>query len=366
VSPIRALERADLPAVAALHELCVRSGRPIPPRGLDAYFARTLLDCPWADPEIPSLVYTDEDGSVVGFQGSSVRRARFEGQPIRIACAGPLVAHPRVRSRGVGAFLINAYMRGPQDLTIIDGGTEQMREIWLLLGGEMAHLECVGWARILRPWRFAYAHLRGRPDAPAPVRLALGALDGATTRWVGRMAPPPERDLSAEPLTPTTLLEHARAFGEHAALHIDYDEPYLRWLFDEVAAVHPRGTPVARLVRAPRDGRALGWYVYYLLPGGTSYVLALVAADRDVDPVLDHLLHHAWSGGATAVRGRIEPRLLEPLARRRCLMHYAGMALVHSHRREILDAIAAGRSQLTRLDGEWWMGPHVLAFPEGS
>ncbi len=44
-------------------------------------------------------------------------------------------------------------------------------------------------------------------------------------------------------------------------------------------------------------------------------------------------------------------------------MRYVGMALVNSTQQEILGAIASGHSLLTWLDGEWWMGPHVLAFP---
>jgi hypothetical protein len=102
--------------------------------------------------------------------------------------------------------------------------------------------------------------------------------------------------------------------------------------------------------------------VYYLKPGGISQVLQIAAAEREVGLVLDHLVHHAWSGGATALRGRVEPRLLGPLARHRCFMHYTGMALVHATDQQILGAIALGQSLLTRLDGEWWMGHHVLDF----
>lgn len=207
MSPIRPLERTDLPQVAALYELVMRSGRPTPPPGLDDYFARTLLDYPWVDPEIPSLVHTDEDGSIVGFQGSSVRRARFDGRPIRIACAGPLVAHPRARKRGVGAFLVGAYLQGPQDLTITDGGPEHMRQIWTLLGGQMAHLECIEWIRLMRPWRFAESYLRERRAVRRSGGRLVGALDAATVKSVRRLSPPAP-DVTAEPLTPRGLIEH--------------------------------------------------------------------------------------------------------------------------------------------------------------
>jgi hypothetical protein len=345
----------------------VRSGRPDPPSGLVTYFERTLLDYPWADAEIPSLVHLDAAGSIVAFQGSHVRRARFDGHPIRVACAGQLVAHPDARASAVGALLVRAYLQGPQDLTITDGATEQMRQMWTLLGGEMAHLSCISWTRVLRPWRFAFdrlMHARGRQ--PGAARQTLAMLDRASTK-VGRLLPPPSApDVSAERLTPSALIEHLPLIGDHVRLCPAYDDSYLEWLFGELAAVTVRGTLIAHLVREPRRARSLGWYVYYLQPAGTAQVLQIAAADRDVGPVLDHLLHHAWSGGAAAVRGRVEPRLLEPLARRRCVLHFTGDALMHSANQEILGAVASGNSLLTRLDGEWWMGHHVLAFRDGA
>src|SRR5207247_8713019 len=59
VTPIRPLDRGDLDAVAGLYELVVRSGTVAPAPGLAEQFARTVLDHPWADDDLPSLVYED-------------------------------------------------------------------------------------------------------------------------------------------------------------------------------------------------------------------------------------------------------------------------------------------------------------------
>jgi hypothetical protein len=357
VSLIRPLERPDLPEVARLYELVARSGRSTPAPGLAPYFARVLLDQPWADPEIPSLVHLDHDGAIVAFQGSSVRRARFDGRPIKIACAGQLVAHPAARHRAVGALLLRAYLGGVQALTITDTASDQMRQIWTLCGGEMVHAACVEWVRVLRPLGSAEWFLRERRKAwPRPVggRL-LGALDAAATRRIGLVSPPPAPDTTAEPLTAAGLVEHLPLVGDRVRLHLDYDERYVSWLFEQLAAVSGLGAPVAHLVSEP-GGRVLGWYVYYRAPRGVSQVLLVAAPDREVGRVLDHLLYDAWAAGTVAVRGRIEPRLLEPLSRRRCAMRYAGtLALAHSRDAELLGAMASGRSLLSRLDGEWWI-----------
>jgi len=357
VSLIRPLERADLPEVAQLYELVARSGRSTPAPGLAPYFERVLLDQPWADPEIPSLVHLDDDGAIVAFQGSSVRRARFDGRPIKIACAGQLVAHPAARHRAVGALLLRAYLNGVQALTITDTASDQMRQIWTRCGGEMVHAACIEWLRVLRPLESAEWYLRERRKTwPRPLggRL-LGALDAAATSTIGLVSPPPAPDTSAQPLTAAGLVEHLPIIADRLRLHLDYDERYVSWLFEQLTAVSGLGAPVAHLVREP-GGRLLGWYVYLFAPRGVSQVLQVAARDRDVGRVLDHLLYDAWGSGTVAVRGRIEPQLLEPLSRRRCALRYAGpLALAHSRDAQLLGAIASSRSLLTRLDGEWWL-----------
>ena len=369
MSPIRPVERADLPEVARLYELVARSGRSTAPPGLASYFARVLLDQPWADPEIPSLVHVADggdgdgggdgvgDGAIVAFQGSSVRRARFDGHPIKIACAGQLVAHPAARHRAVGARLLRAYLDGAQALTITDTASDQMRQIWTLCGGETVHTGCIEWVRVLRPLGSVEWFVRRRQELRSRQLGArvLGALDAAATRRSRLLSPPPAPDTTARPLTAYGLVEHLALVGDRVRLHLDYDETYVSWLFGELATVNGLGTAVAHLIRDPA-GRVLGWYVYCLGPRGVAEVLQVAAADRNVGRVLDHLLYDAWAGGAVAVRGRIEPQLLAPLAQRRCVLRYAGSAaLAHSRDAQILDAMASGRSLLTRLDGEWWI-----------
>jgi len=357
---IRPFERSDAAEVARLYDLVVRSGRPASPERLASYFQRTLIDYPWADPEIPSLVQTDRD---VAFQGSHVRRASLDGRVVRLACAGQLVSHPDARSRGAGAMLLRAYLAGPQELTFTDGATDRMRDIWTRLGGRMAPLPCISWTKVLRPLGFSASRILGPtrrgPGAAAP---ALRALDAVATRLRAFRPPPAQPALSSEPLTPGLVLEHLPAVARQVRLCPAYDEDYLRWMFEELAAVTARGRLIATLVRERAGGRALGWYVYYLLPGGLSNVLQLASTPRDTQAVLDRLLHDAWTGGALAVRGRVEAPLLESLGRRGCLMHFTGEALIHGGDGELSDAILSGSSLLSRVDGEWWMGHHVLDF----
>lgn len=366
MAEIRPLERGDLPQVASLYEHVARSGSRTAPPGLAASFEETFLDYPGADPEIPSLVYLDGDGRIAGFLGSSVRRLVFDGRTIRLGISGQLVTEPEVRNRAAGAFLIKEYMSGPQDLTVTDTASETVRRIWEGLGGETSQLACVGWVRLFRPWRFGGDFLARRWQRERLARAARPlwtALDAASTIVARGALRPPSPDGSAEELTPVAIIEHLPEVAKSFRLRPAYDdEEFAAWLLAALAAVSTRGSLIARLVR-DRDGSVRGWYIYYLASAGIAQVIQVVGDERQVDDTLDHLLHDAWSRGASGIQGRVEAHLREPLSRRRCVFHASGyLALLHSRDAGLLHSIQSGRALLTRLEGEWWMGHHLEAF----
>jgi hypothetical protein len=355
VNAIRPLQKNDLPEVAALFELVMRTGSRTPPRQLADYFER-LLDHPWADPEIPSLVYCDQTGRIVGFIGSHVRRLRFHGERIRVGLSGQFMSHPDARSRAVGALLLRRYFAGPQDMTMTSGVGEITR-IWKALGGQVAVLGSIRWVRIFNLGSTAgYALERvGKAGWKPVVRPLVSAVQAFTDRLPVVSLRVPEPVTRTEDLSAQALLEYLPSVSGHFRMRPDYDEKFLDWLFREMTEVKSRGNLVKRLV-LDADGRVLGWYVAYLQPGGISQVVQIGAKERDVQAVLDHLFHDAQHSGAALLFGQLEPLLFEPLTRRRCLLHPGGNFLVHSRHPQILDAVLTGQAMISRMDGEGWMG----------
>ena len=358
------LKREDVPRVCRLYERVIRSGRLDPPPQLIDYFERTFLDCPWADPDIPSLVFEDPVGEIVGFVGSHVRRLRVDGRPVRMACGGQLIAAPEASRRGVGALLMRRYLAGPQDFTITDGATDLVRRMVARFGGHTLVPASIGWTCVFRPGAAAASWLSQRNGGSMLAR-SLGrvapALDAAVPGLMGRRAKliPDQPDAEATPLTVNALLEQMRDAHRSLRLHPDYDAEYLQWLFSELEAVDVRGVPVRHLVH-DRRGRVAGWYVYYLVPGGIGQVLQVAAPGGNPDLVLDHLLWDAARGGAAAVYGRVEPALFGSLHERRCILFKSQFALVHCEDSDVLSLLGSTKSMLTRLEGEWWMGHHLL------
>jgi hypothetical protein len=355
LADIRALERADLPRTAALFERVMDIGIRRPTPVTTDFLMRTLFDTPWTDPDLPSLVAVDKRGRIVGFIGAEVRRMRFGERVIRAVWCQHFVTDPGARHLGGGALLLRRMLRGTQDATFTDNASDVVRQMWVRLGGEVLHLKGIHWVRVFRPWQVA-ASLAGTPARPR-LRDAISRLprplDAATDAAAGRFLRPAPVDAASAPLTPRTLLEALPDIAKRLVLHPDYDEPFLEWLFGELVRVERRGRLVAQLVEAP-SGQPLGWYMYYLRPGGRSEVLQVAADAGDVGRVLDHLLDHAYVHGSAALRGRLEPGLVEPTVRRRSLLWYRGGALIHSRDPELVRAVHSEKALVTRLEGEWW------------
>ncbi len=358
MTPIRPLERADLTAVAGLYADFM-GWDPVATRpGLVAYYARTMLDYPSADPELPTLVYEDPDDGVVGVLGSNVRRFLHGDRVIRMTSGAPLVVDPAHRPRGVGALLLRQYLMGEHDLYADDRAIDQVRGMLMLMGAETHAPASVGWSLVIAPVGFAAGaavrRTTGREKPVAPHLLAR--VDALVER---RLSPPPRAGVS-EPLTNAALIDLVERLRRPFALRPSYDDAYLSWLFREMEAANVDGRVVRRLVRTD-DGRPAGSFVMYADAYGIAQVIQLAAAEPDVDLVLDHLIHDAATAGAVEVRGRYEHHLLSSLRRRRCRAVPIDWAAVYSRDPELLAAVHGGRALLTRLDGEWWMRPDPSA-----
>jgi GNAT superfamily N-acetyltransferase len=353
------MRREDIAQVAQLYRFVDKSDWRIPADELPKWLERTLFGHPWVDSEIPSLVYVDDSGEILGFVGSHVRRMRFDGQPIRMAAGGPLIAHPDVRNRGVGARLLRTFFTGAQDLTITDGASDEIRQIFELVGGQMMHPSSMVWARVFRPFSYvgnralhANVHVRHRVKPWA--RRVLPALDVPANHASRYFQAPHGPSTTDELLTPQLLLENLALVTRSLRLAPDYDQPMLEWLFAELHHNRTWGTPHRRLVRS-EAGRVLGWYVYYALPGEGCQVIQLAAHDRHEGAVLDNLFAHAFAHGGAAVQGRVEGRTLPGLARRGALFRFSPRSLIFANNTDLLGAVTSGHALLTRLEGEWWM-----------
>lgn len=322
------------------------------------YFERVFLRNPWRDEALPSLVHESADGKITGFLGVLPRRMLFDGMPISVALSSQFIVDPNSRASGAGVWLLKTFLTGPQDLSLTDEANNTSRKLWEGLGGSTALLYSVHWTRLLRPSRFAISHFKGHgvlsllASASKPL---CNLLDAALARKSPHRFRQTEPNVSAEELDANTLLACLSEFSNTRSLWPEYDEYSLKWLLEIITRQAHRGA-LRKLAIRNSKRKVIGWYLYYLNPGGVSRVVQLVAKKNSIGEVLDHLFYDAWLNGSVAVSGRLEPPFMQAFSDKYCHFNCGQpWMLIHSHNPDILRAFHYGDALLSSLEGEMCM-----------
>jgi hypothetical protein len=349
MATIRRFESSDVSAVAALMRENMDDWRHD-----EQFLTGTLIDYPWADDELSSLVAVDDSDEVIGFVGAQVRRLRLGERPLRGICVSHLVVAPGKRAGAAGALLLSRLLSGPQDLSWSDSANDAVVRMWATFGGHVDHARVCDWMLVLRPLRWfrgvAGTAVRSRPVSRKEV--PVGALPlHAGMRIGGRAFPDPDPDVTGAEAEPQAIVDLLATMARDFQLRVDYDAPYLDHTFRQVEeATAPL---VRRLVR--RGERPVGWYAYLELPAGVRRVLHLAAPAREREAVMGRLIAEARADGATVLTGRLEPGLEDPLHARLAVLGLARKPVIHTHDPEVRAVVSTSSSLLTQLDSEWYV-----------
>ena len=172
----------------------------------------------------------------------------------------------------------------------------------------------------------------------------------------GLPRPPQAPQVTEAEIDEDTMIAAWPKFSAQRPLRPAYDAQSLKWILRRAAADTQHGILHKMGVR-DRGGHLIGYYVYYLNPGGEARVLQLAANRNAVADVLDSLFFHAWRGQANTVSGRLDPGFVNTLAAK-FHMHYSladYWMMVHAKDPEVLSLIHRGDAFFTDLDGEWLM-----------
>jgi len=239
---------------------------------------------------------------------------------------------------------------------LTDGAGDVGRKVWEGVGGTTAFLYSQRWTRILRPSQYVVGRLGSRMSLSRIAR-ALSPLcylsDAAAARMLPQFFPGFISQCSEEELDVETLLTYLPQFSTTRALQPVYDDYSLGWLLKHAEQMDFYGSLKKVLVR-DHGGDVIGWYLYYLKPGGMSTVIQLAARKNSFNEILNHLFHHARRHGAVSLIGRLEPQYMQELSDKYCCFHrFGSWTLIHSNNSELLHVIQRGDAFLTGLEGEW-------------
>jgi len=351
---VRPFESRDLTQVVELYTNVFPRGRQYSVHRLHARFEKILLQNPWYDPSIPSLVY-EQAGKIVGFLGVVVRPMMLRDVPLRMAVSNHFMVDPGSRTTKAGLSLLSKFFSGPQDLALAEAG-DASRKIWEVLGGHTSFRYSLYWTRLLRPARYGLYQLE-RTKLPRYVRglckpfcnLADGILSRMTQSQVHRQSRSAEEEISV-----AEFLECISRAGGRSALRPIYDEDSLDWLLTVLAEKQALGTLHKSVVRG-KQRQIIGWYTYYLNPEGVSTVLQMWSSTGRLDEVLNHISYHAWSSGSIALTGRMQPAFTKEYSTNQCFLHWRSWMLLHSRDPKILESVENQDAFFTTLEGESWI-----------
>jgi hypothetical protein len=353
---VREFRVEDIAQVVALHGRVFGVSRTRPPQALAAYFEEILFKNPWRDASLPSLV-SAKNGHISGFLGVVPRPMALRGRSLRAAVCTQFMVDPQHRIDLAAIQLLKAFFSGPQDLSLADGANDQARRMWIALGGAAPLLYSLHWLRPLRPARYLLSLLEQRTIFRSWARMgrSLATLADAAIARLPVNALQEDGDIAEEPLQAPAMFAHLPETMSGTALQPTYNVHALGWLLDQAARKTRHGRLRASAV-LDRQRRLIGWYLYYARAGDVSEVIQLAARGGWFNRVLQRLVLDAWRNGATAVRGRLDPRFVQELSDHHCWFRRdSNWTLIHSRHADIAAAIQQGDAFLTRLEGEWWL-----------
>jgi hypothetical protein len=354
---VRPIVAEDLDAITVLHREVFGSGTTsrdeLRRRLLDLFF-----DHPWIDERLPSMVYEDEAGDIVGCLGVMPRPMSIDGRPILAALSHNFMVASHRRSTMAALEMLRAFHAGPQGLSFAVGN-EASRRLWSAMGGTTSIAYSFRFTLPLRPARFAIE--RARRGVPAPLAMALRPLGAAFDLAATRLDRSPFRRrrpdarIAAEPLDAATLAQCVERFSRRRSLRPHYDVAAIERMLEIVERGPDQGA--LRRVLLRREGRVIGWYLAFLERPGCAAVLQVGVAEDAAADVFDHLFDDAWMHGACGITGQLDPGLLPALSERPCLFHRGAgdrWLLVHSRDERAQRALHLGDAFFTHLEGEWW------------
>lgn len=355
---VRDCRRSDVREVADLWVRVFRRSTTPASERLVNYIDEMFFCTPWYDPAYPSYVFENSAKRIVGFIGVHARPMWFENERI-MSGVGTQFCVDTTMVQPVGALhLLKAVFGGPCDLVFTDGSTDRSRRLWHSLGAQIAFTYSLDWVRVLQPLghavdrarrsgRFSTAAALVSPFAPVIDRLAA-----RVGRSPFRVTPPTGDRVEG---STESLYDCLSRVEPRRTLRPIYDLTSLAWVLAKAKEAVRQGTLRTSIVRA-RAGDVLGWYVFYLKPGGTSTVVQLGCRPHGASHVLNHLFDEARQGGSTAVTGQVQPDLMLNLAQARASFTCKSRGvIIQSKRPEITAAIQRGDAFLSRLEGEWWL-----------
>jgi hypothetical protein len=355
---IRPFTKSDTAVVASLISKVLHERKGPAPASLQNHLDELFLQNPWAETDIPSYVYEDSKGGLVGFFGILPRAMTLQGRRIRLAFGSNFVVDPENRSSMAAIQLIRAFMKGPQDISITDSANESSRQMLRSLGFKISPIYSLIWARPLQPFSYALhgaARLKKNSLIAKLTSLASpisSLFDFAATRIPASPFHYSKLTTTAEEASSELILQCLASIPGKNWLLPEYTNESLDWVLNFIQKRNAYGTIVRKVIRN-QEGKLIGWYVFGSGDGKIGDVLQIGTELLSAKLVVNHLFQDASLHGLIGLHGRMEPQFMDELSRAASIFVRQGSwTLLHTKNSELAEPLLTGNAFFSRLEGE--------------
>lgn len=360
-SEVRPLVEADLSAVADLFHRILLRGAGSAPAELASYLGKRFLHDDTGAIAV-SNVYQRADGRIIGFMGAMPMPMVVNGRQTQAAVASSLMVEGHETDPLAGARLMRNFLAGPQEISLSETASDISMAMWRNLRCTVLPAYSLDWIRVIRPVGFAVDIAAAKRVWLRPLTLLAGPLDAQLRRPVAgkdrRWSNVPPTEVPAGPYVESDADDEALVrllpdFVERHVIRPLWDPAMLREMLRE-AADKPDFGPLHRRIVSLKNGMPVGAYLYNGQPGRTARVLQLAALPNHLGRVLDGAVVHAGQHGMVAIRGRVQPWLLDQMLGRRIAFTHVTSTVVQARDPAVLQAFMEGKAFINGLAGEGW------------
>ncbi|MDE1159538.1 MAG: hypothetical protein PW791_14940 [Neorhizobium sp.] len=358
---IRPFRDEDAESVAALFQRIFRRGGASDCGALADYLLELYKNGPTSSAEIPSLVHISDRGILSGFIGLNTLSMRWHDRPLKVALCSTVMVDPTEKDALAAAKLMKAARTGSQDFSFSETASDVSLRMLRTVGGKSLPQHSFDWVRFVSPATAAVEMARRRlPMLTATLPIAklidrrLRARRQRMPRWLAMPNPVrPPAGFETRAIDPAEFAGIFLALTARFAVRPDWSAEEIARLVREAMAKPAFGTPVLAAVY-DRNQRPAGAFLYHVRENGTARVIQMVASEHQTGAVLDALIADAAGRGASVVRGRTQPFMMNAILTRRIPLFNVASSAYHCREPELAAVLANGDCFLNGLVGEQW------------
>lgn len=280
----------------------------------------------------------------------------FDAEPLRAASGFLLTVDPKVQGQGIGRNLLEKYLEGPQDLSLVDRANPAFVSLFKKIGGMVAPYDSLNWRVVLKPIQFG-CMVAGRRSRL--ISAATSLIRPIVERVDMRLSP--LRKHGTEGVTLEVLAFSIEEFLRCLSFDIKSNQITLpldpgagRWLGHIIQNANSAGKLfIARDISKLEN---VGAWCVWGEKDNSAEILYLSADQVALSAFLEAFFCTISERGICAASGRVDIGQLPHLSRFVPFIKAGPSQAVFKTSIVLLrDALINGETSIPRLAGEWWI-----------